>query len=89
MSLVGPEPDRIEFSNILSERIPAYSQRYIVKPGVIGWSQLNCDEEVLPDSVRRLEYDLYYAGHISPVLDAIIVLHWIKVALNQLRLRPI
>lgn len=88
MSLVGPEPERIEFSSVLSERIPAYSQRYTVKPGVIGWSQLNCDGEVLPDAVRRLEYDLYYARRISPVLDAIIVLHWAKAALKQLRFHP-
>lgn len=85
MSLVGPEPERVEFSNWLTERIPAYSQRYTVKPGVIGWSQLNCDGERLPNTIQRLEYDLYYARHISPVLDAIIVLHWAKAALKRLR----
>ncbi len=87
MSLVGPEPERVEFSNLLAERIPAYIQRYTVKPGVIGWSQMNSDEEELPDTVRRLEYDLYYARHFSPVLDAIIVLHWVKAALKRLHLR--
>ncbi len=78
MSLVGPEPERVEFSNVLASRIPAYNQRYTVKPGIIGWSQIKCDDEALPGSVRRLEYDLYYAKHVSPVLDLIIFLLSLK-----------
>jgi lipopolysaccharide/colanic/teichoic acid biosynthesis glycosyltransferase len=86
MSFVGPEPERVEFSDVLSARIPAYSQRYTVKPGIIGWAQLNCDTESLPNTVARLEYDLYYAKHISPVLDVIIFLRALGVMFQR---RPV
>jgi lipopolysaccharide/colanic/teichoic acid biosynthesis glycosyltransferase len=42
----------------------------------MGWSQLNCDYgRRLRDAREALEYDLYYIKHMSPALDAYIILH--------------
>src|SRR6185437_16596590 len=41
MSIVGPRPERPEFVQILSERIPCYRQRHCVRPGITGWAQIN------------------------------------------------
>jgi lipopolysaccharide/colanic/teichoic acid biosynthesis glycosyltransferase len=43
---------------------------------MLGWSQLNCDYQKHPHDARTsLEYDLYYIKHMSPALDAYILLH--------------
>jgi lipopolysaccharide/colanic/teichoic acid biosynthesis glycosyltransferase len=58
------------------EKMPYYGQRHAVRPGILGWSQLNCDYGPRPRDAREsLEYDLYYIKHMSPALDAYIVLH--------------
>jgi lipopolysaccharide/colanic/teichoic acid biosynthesis glycosyltransferase len=76
MSLVGPRPHDPEFIPALMERMPYYGQRHAVRPGIMGWSQLNCDYGgQLRDARASLEYDLYYIKHMSPALDAYIVLH--------------
>jgi len=76
MTLVGPRPHRPEFISVLMEQIPYYGQRHAVRPGIVGWSQLNCDYgKRLRDARESLEYDLYYIKHMSPALDAYIVLN--------------
>ncbi|HUK18787.1 MAG TPA: sugar transferase [Bryobacteraceae bacterium] len=76
MALVGPRAHRPEFIPVLMDHMPYYGQRHAVRPGILGWSQLNCDYgERLRDVREALEYDLYYIKHMSPALDAYIVLH--------------
>lgn len=76
MALVGPRPHRPEFIQVLIEQMPYYGQRHAVRPGILGWSQLNCDYGPrLRDARESLEYDLYYIKHMSPALDAYIILH--------------
>jgi len=76
MSLVGPRPHDPAFIPVLMEQMPYYGQRHAVRPGILGWSQLNCDYGGrLRDARESLEYDLYYIKHMSPALDAYIVLH--------------
>jgi len=70
MSLVGPRPERPEFVETLKGRIPFYSLRHIVKPGLTGWAQINYPYAASLESSRvKLEYDLYYIAHWSPALD--------------------
>jgi lipopolysaccharide/colanic/teichoic acid biosynthesis glycosyltransferase len=76
MALVGPRPHRPEFIAVLMEQMHFYGQRHAVRPGIFGWGQLNCDYGVgLRDARLSLEYDLYYIKHMSPALDAYIILH--------------
>ena len=75
MSLVGPRPHDPEFIPVLMEQMPYYGQRHAVRPGILGWSQLNCDYGQIRDAREALEYDLYYIKHVSPALDAYILLH--------------
>ena len=82
MAVVGPRPERPEFVSVLSEQIPFYRQRHVVKPGVTGWAQINYKYgESVEDTIMKLEYDLYYIKNLSPTLDAYIMFHTAKVML--------
>jgi lipopolysaccharide/colanic/teichoic acid biosynthesis glycosyltransferase len=75
MSLVGPRPERPEFTTFLEEVIPIYRHRLVVRPGVTGLAQVQLPGDTDMDSVRRkLAYDLYYLGHLNPMLDLKIIL---------------
>jgi sugar transferase (PEP-CTERM system associated) len=82
MSFIGPRPERPEFIQQLSERIPYYNKRHFVRPGLTGWAQIcypyGASEE---DALEKLRYDLYYIKNYSILLDLFIVLETIKVVL--------
>ena len=70
MSVIGPRPERPKFVAELSESIPFYQTRHIVKPGLTGWAQVNANYgSSYDDSLEKLQYDLYYIKHRSFVLD--------------------
>jgi exopolysaccharide biosynthesis polyprenyl glycosylphosphotransferase len=75
MSVIGPRPERPVFVKELSEKIPFYEIRHIIKPGVTGWAQVNAkygsSEE---DALEKLQYDLYYIKKRSFFLDISIVI---------------
>jgi sugar transferase (PEP-CTERM system associated) len=82
MSFVGPRPERPEFVQALSEKIPFYRQRHCVKPGLTGWAQINHKYgDTIEDTITKLEYDLYYIKHISVSLDMYIILNTLKTVL--------
>jgi len=82
MSLVGPRPERPEFVSALAEKIPFYSYRHCVKPGITGWAQINYKYgDTLEDSIIKLEYDLYYIKNLALSLDTFIIFHTLKVML--------
>lgn len=75
MSLVGPRPERPHFVAELQEKIPYYSQRLTVKPGVTGWAQVRYGYgATVEDALEKLQYDLYYIKNMSFFLDFLIVL---------------
>ncbi|MDC7999244.1 sugar transferase [Gilvibacter sediminis] len=75
MSVIGPRPERPVFVKELSEIIPFYEIRHIVKPGVTGWAQVNAKYGVShADALEKLQYDLYYIKRRSLFLDISIVI---------------
>ncbi|HVS36737.1 MAG TPA: sugar transferase [Gemmataceae bacterium] len=70
MSLVGPRPERPEFTPGLAEAVPHYRDRLAVLPGVTGLAQVQLPPDTNLASVRRkLAYDLYYIRHLNGWLD--------------------
>jgi sugar transferase (PEP-CTERM system associated) len=82
MSFVGPRPERPEFVEELSEKIPYYVQRHSVKPGITGWAQLcypyGSSEQ---DALEKLQYDLYYIKNNNLILDLFILVQTAEVVL--------
>jgi sugar transferase (PEP-CTERM system associated) len=82
MSLVGPRPERPEFVDSLVEQIPYYRHRHAVKPGITGWAQINYKYgDTIEDTIKKLEYDLYYIKNMSFSLDLYIMFHTVKTML--------
>lgn len=70
LSLVGPRPERPYFVAQFERKIPFYSYRLLVRPGVTGWAQVNYGyADDVADTIEKLTYDLYYLKHMSFWLD--------------------
>jgi putative colanic acid biosysnthesis UDP-glucose lipid carrier transferase len=73
MSIVGPRPERPFFVRNFSQKLPSYTRRLDVLPGITGWAQVNGwrgDTSL----ERRLEFDLFYINHWSVPLNLWIML---------------
>ncbi len=82
MSFVGPRPERPEFNLELEAKIPFYSLRYLVRPGLTGWAQINYPYGAsVEDAQEKLQHDLFYIKNHSLSLDIQVVLKTIKVVL--------
>lgn len=83
MSLVGPRPERPEFTDNLAKQIPLYESRHIVKPGLTGWAQVRYPYGAsVDDAQSKLEYDLFYIRHWSLLLDLRILLKTVGIVLR-------
>jgi len=61
MLLIGPRPERPEFTCHLSKAIPGYDNRSLIPPGVTGLAQINLPPDTDLESVRRkVTLDLEY-----------------------------
>ncbi len=66
MSLVGPRPERDVFINELSKKVPFYTERLRIKPGLTGWAQvMHKYDETVDDVKIKVGYDLYYVKYYS------------------------
>ncbi|MPY87928.1 MAG: TIGR03013 family PEP-CTERM/XrtA system glycosyltransferase [Luteitalea sp.] len=82
MSLVGPRPERPEFIDELTKRIPFYGQRHVVRPGLTGWAQVRYAYGAsVHDAMEKLQYDLFYIKHLSMALDLFIMFATLKTVL--------
>jgi len=86
MSLVGPRPERPEFTEKLESNIPFFVHRLLVKPGITGWAQINAAYAASEaDSDTKLSYDLYYVKMLSFAMDLRILLRTISSFTNGAR----
>lgn len=80
MSIVGPRPERPEFVADLEKKIPFYSARHRVRPGLAGWAQLKYPYGASEDDAKnKLKYDLYYLKNQSLLMDMLILLQTVEV----------
>jgi lipopolysaccharide/colanic/teichoic acid biosynthesis glycosyltransferase len=74
LSLVGPRPEQPRYVEELSEKLPFYGIRHLVRPGLTGWAQVKygyaADER---DALHKLQYEFFYLRRQSFLFDARIV----------------
>ncbi|TFL14841.1 sugar transferase [Pusillimonas caeni] len=83
MSLIGPRPEQPSFVAKFDEKIPFYSYRHVVKPGITGWAQVRHGYAADSEETRiKIEHDFYYIKHCSLALDFLIVFLTIRTMLS-------
>jgi lipopolysaccharide/colanic/teichoic acid biosynthesis glycosyltransferase len=80
MSLVGPRPERPEFLAELSGRVPYWTRRHLIKPGLTGWAQVRQGYAASAEqTATKLSYDFWYLRHRSLTVDLAILLRTVLV----------
>lgn len=80
MSLVGPRPHALQAKAadmLYQDVVDEYAVRHKVKPGITGWAQVNGwrgETDTSEKIQKRVEHDLYYIEHWSPIFDLYILL---------------
>lgn len=84
MTLVGPRPERPEFTSMLEQEIPGYGLRTKVKPGLTGWAQVSYRyTNSVAETRTKVEYDLYYVKFASIGLDLRILFRTVAVVIKM------
>ena len=83
MSFVGPRPESVVYVEELEKTIPFYNLRHSVQPGLTGWAQVMYPYgATVEDSLKKLEFDLYYIKYQNFVLDIGIFFKTVKTVLS-------
>ena len=83
MSLIGPRPERPEIDEMLTQKVPNYKLRYLVRPGLSGWAQVNYPYgSSVEDTKMKFSYDMYYIKNFSTFFDVLILLETIRLIFN-------
>ena len=68
----------------LTQQIPYYGQRHVVKPGLTGWAQVRYTYGAsVEDALMKLQYDLFYIKNLSLALDVFIMISTVKTVLQR------
>lgn len=73
MSLIGPRPISVEDTEFF--KMPEFSLRLSVKPGISGWAQIHGLRGGRFEPEERIKYDLYYIENWSIYLDLAILIY--------------
>jgi len=75
LSFVGPRPEEKKLVQLFEKEIPFYHYRFLMKPGVIGWAQINYPHgSSIKDAREKLKYDFYYLKNRNLFFDFLIAL---------------
>lgn len=72
MSLVGPRPHAMIHDAEFARRVPHYCDRFLVRPGLTGWAQVNGHRGPTDTDEKlhaRIAHDLFYVEHASLGFD--------------------
>jgi lipopolysaccharide/colanic/teichoic acid biosynthesis glycosyltransferase len=84
MSLVGPRPERPHFVHKFADKIPEYTERLRVRPGITGLAQVSALDEITEEDIeRKLFLDLHYLRDLRFGSDLKILLKTFGVLLRK------
>jgi len=83
MSMVGPRPERPKFVKDLSEKVPEYTERLNVKPGITGQAQVtNGYDTSLESVVEKVKNDVEYIRNWNLWSDLKILMKTVLVVIT-------
>jgi lipopolysaccharide/colanic/teichoic acid biosynthesis glycosyltransferase len=84
LSFVGPRPEQPHYVYELSQKLPFYGLRHLVRPGLTGWAQVKYgyagDER---DALEKLQYEFWYLRNQSLNLDARVIGRTVRSVLGR------
>lgn len=85
MSVVGPRPHMINFTEKYAMKVNKFKARHFIKPGITGMAQTHGyrgEIENDTDIINRIKYDIYYMESWSLLLDLKIIYLTMKNAIK-------
>ena len=85
MSLIGPRPDYYEHALEYLENVEGYRERYIIRPGITGLSQIRLGyTETLEATSKKVSIDNYYIQNVGYIIDLKIIVNTILIVIRGL-----
>lgn len=70
LAVVGPRPEQPHYVAELTQKLPFYPLRHLVRPGLTGWAQVKYGYAGSErDALEKLQYEFFYLGHQSLAFD--------------------
>jgi lipopolysaccharide/colanic/teichoic acid biosynthesis glycosyltransferase len=84
LTVVGPRPEQPHYAVELAEKLPYYSLRHLVRPGLTGWAQVKYGYAGSErDALEKLQYEFYYLAHQSLRFDARVLARTLRSVLGS------
>ncbi|GEL88993.1 sugar transferase [Pediococcus parvulus] len=80
MSLIGPRPERPQFTEEFSHEYPGFEQRLRIKPGLSGYAQVHGGYDIDPG--KKSQLDQHYIDNIGLKMDCQIFIDTIKIVVT-------
>lgn len=84
LSLVGPRPEQPHYVAELTDKLPFYDLRHLVRPGLTGWAQVKygyAGNEA--DALEKLQYEFFYLRRQGLAFDARILGRTLRALLQR------
>ena len=84
LAVVGPRPEQPTYVEELTDKLPFYGMRHLVRPGLTGWAQVKygyAGDET--DALEKLQYEFYYLRRQGLALDLRIVARTVRSVLGR------
>lgn len=83
LSIVGPRPEQPQYVAELSEKLPFYHVRHLVRPGLTGWAQVKYGyASSQEDALQKLQYEFYYLRHQRFVFDLRVLFRTVRTVIG-------
>jgi lipopolysaccharide/colanic/teichoic acid biosynthesis glycosyltransferase len=70
LAVVGPRPEQPRYVADLTEKLPFYDLRHLVRPGLTGWAQVKYGYAgTEADALEKLQYEFFYLRRQSMGFD--------------------
>jgi lipopolysaccharide/colanic/teichoic acid biosynthesis glycosyltransferase len=84
LSVVGPRPEQPKYVDELTDKIPFYRLRHLVRPGLTGWAQVKYSYGATQiDAFEKLQYEFFYLRHQSLRLDLRIIVRTVRSVIGR------
>ena len=84
LGVVGPRPEQPHYVEELSDKLPFYRLRHLVRPGLTGWAQVKYGYAgSQSDALEKLQYEFWYLHHQSLRTDLRIVGRTVRSVLGS------